>query len=251
MKHYNLKHNIKKSHSHTLISFIETSKKKHGNKYDYSDVNYIDRYTYVNIKCLVHGVFLQRPSDHLNGNGCKKCIGRYVSDTESFIIKANKIHNNRYIYDKTLYVKNSDKLEIFCKHHGYFQQFASIHLRGSGCPRCCNSRGELLIYKYLSSNSIEHIQQYTYKNCKNILCLRFDFYLPNYNILIEFNGLQHYKPINFFGGKKAFKKQVKKDNIKKKYCKDNNITLIIIRYDQNIFDALNAFLPLNRFSITQ
>ena len=82
----------------------------------------------------------------------------------------------------------------------------------------------------------------TFKGCKSKKLLQFDFYLPKYNILIEYDGIQHYKPVGFFGGKKEFKETQMRDNIKNKYCKDNNINLIRIRYDENIEERLSFLL---------
>jgi len=101
----------------------------------------------------------------------------------------------------------------------------------------------------LSQRNIKHIQQYTNDKCKNITYLRFDFHLPDHNKMIEFNGAQHYRPVDVFGGEDAFNKRVINDNIKKKYCKDNNITLHIIRYDQNIIDELNSIFPADNIPI--
>jgi hypothetical protein len=69
------------------------------------------------------------------------------------------------------------------------------------------------------------------ENCKDKQKLPFDFYLPNYNICIEFNGEQHYKPIKWFGGEKTLEGIKKRDKIKMEYCQNNNIPLIIINND--------------------
>jgi hypothetical protein len=76
------------------------------------------------------------------------------------------------------------------------------------------------------------------ENCKNKLTLPFDFYLPEFNLCIEYNGIQHYKPVNNFGGSERFLNQIKNDNIKKKYCDNNNIKLLIIKYNDNILEVL-------------
>lgn len=68
------------------------------------------------------------------------------------------------------------------------------------------------------------------------------FYLPYFNTCIEYNGIQHYEPNDFFGGEESFKKQLIRDKIKKKYCENNNIKLIIIRYDENINEKLTQYL---------
>lgn len=100
------------------------------------------------------------------------------------------------------------------------------------CTKCTVyfSYLEDTIDKWLELNNIEHIRQYIIKECKYKLPLPFDFYLPKYNVLIEVQGEQHYKPVDKFGGEKAYRLQIKKDSIKKQYCEYKNIPLIIISY---------------------
>ena len=125
----------------TTEEFIERAKKIHGNRYDYSKVNYINAKTKVTIICKKHGEFEQQPNSHLNGRGCKLC-GRertnkaHCSTTEEFIEKAKKVHGNRYNYSKVNYVNNKTKVTIICKKHGEFEQQPDAHLSGSGCYKC-------------------------------------------------------------------------------------------------------------------
>lgn len=95
---------------------------------------------------------------------------------------------------------------------------------------------------YLEEKSIKFETEYRFNDCKYKLPLPFDFYLPDYNILIEYDGKQHFEIINFFGGKKRLIEQNIKDNIKTEYCKNNNIKLIRIKYDGNIIDVLNTMI---------
>ena len=123
-----------------------------------------------------------------------------------------------------------------------FLQKINAHLSGQGCPNCNESKGEKFIKKYLLENDISFIQQYKFKDCKDKQLLPFDFYLTDLNICIEFNGRQHYEPISYFGGIDSFKSQIKRDNIKKKYCVDNIIYFFIIKYDENIKYRLDEIL---------
>ena len=102
------------------------------------------------------------------------------------------------------------------------------HTRSCGCLR--SSKGEDKIRDVLSSLKIDFIQQKVFDNLKYKTNLKFDFFLPDYNYCIEYNGIQHYKPVEYFGGEKQFKKQQERDNIKRQWCKDNNIKLIEIPY---------------------
>jgi len=120
-----------------LIEFINKSNIVHDDKYDYSFVNYVNSKTKVRIICLKHGEFWQTPSNHLSGHGCSKCGGRYKLTTEEFIIRSNKIHNNKYNYSEVKYFNNKTKVKIKCPNHGIFLQRPDAHLRGQGCPKCC------------------------------------------------------------------------------------------------------------------
>jgi len=118
---------------------------------------------------------------------------------------------------------------------------------------CITSIGEQLISKYLKDNHICFIAQYSYYNCKNIKPLRFDFYLPNYNCCIEFDGKQHYTPVQFNGtsleqAQENFEYGKINDDIKNNYCKDNNITLLRIPYwdINNIKNILDGYIKLHK-----
>jgi hypothetical protein len=101
------------------------------------------------------------------------------------------------------------------------------------------SYGEKKIIKYLSDNSIDYIHQYIFDDCKYINKLKFDFYLPEYNTCLEFDGRQHFEPIEYFGGEDSFNLVKKGDNVKNLYCLDNNIKMIRISYeDINIIDDI-------------
>ena len=211
----------------TTEIFIERSKNVHGNKYDYSLVQYVNAHTKVNINCPVHGTFNQKAWNHLNNDGCPLCYGTKKYTKDEFIDKSNKVHLNRYDYSLVEYVNNSTKVKIICNQHGVFEQSPSSHLsQKHGCPNCNNSKGEVFIQKFLSEKNILFYKQHTFSDCKNIRLLPFDFYLPNKNICIEYDGEQHHKPIIRFNGDIGFQKTKIRDNIKNEYCKLNNIKLI-------------------------
>lgn len=216
--------------------FIKKANIKHNNKYNYDKVDYIDNKKEVIINCDKHGDFKQRPDNHLAGAGCTNC--NYKLSNDDFIEKCKRIHNDKYLYDKTKYNGYRDYVTIKCKKHGYFDQLARIHISGFGCPKCSESIGEKKVSEFLSNNNIDFIKQYKFDDCKNKLKLPYDFFLLKFNTCIEFNGLQHYFPVNFFGGEERFKNQLKLDKIKRDYCFTNNIKLIVISYKDNIEDKL-------------
>lgn len=118
----------------TKEQFIEKAIEIHGNKYDYSKVNYIDAKTKVCIVCPEHGDFLQLPYNHLNGNGCPSCA-RHKWDTDSFIKKAMEVHGDKYDYSKTEFKSTREKVCIICPEHGEFWQYPLSHLNGNGCGK--------------------------------------------------------------------------------------------------------------------
>lgn len=223
--------------SKTTEDIVTEFIKKHGNKYDYSLVVYKNNLTTVDIICPIHGVFRQRPKDHLMGKGCQKCSGVYM-DTNYFIEKAEKKHNNYYSYDKTVFIKSDVKTTITCPKHGDFEQTPNSHLNGRGCPICRESKGEKEIRLNLLKNKITFLPQYKFINCKNKQELPFDFYLPDHNTCIEFHGEQHYKAFKHFGGKDKFEKTKYNDFLKLKFCNDNKINLIIINDIKTIYNCL-------------
>jgi hypothetical protein len=231
------------SKTKTLSQFISEAKEIHGDKYDYSKTIYTKLKSNVIIICPIHGEFEQTPKSHLRGAGCRKCGRQICGDksrltTESFIEKANKTHNNFYDYSKTVYINSRTKVQIICPVHGLFEQNAKHHSLGIGCPLCKESKGEKEVREYLEQNNIKFIPQYKFADCKNIKPLPFDFYLPDHNTCIEYNGKQHYI-LNEFFGEDSFKLTQKNDKIKMGYCQNNNIPLIVIKYDENVFERLN------------
>lgn len=125
----------------TTAEFIDKAKVVHGDKYDYSRVEYKNTGTKIAIICPEHGEFLMTPNSHLVGQGCKKCGLRLRSanntkTTAQYIEEAKAVHGNRYSYERTEYVGALEKVTITCKEHGDFEQRAVLHLRGSGCAIC-------------------------------------------------------------------------------------------------------------------
>jgi len=223
----------------TTSSFIKNAISVHGNRYNYSNVNYIKSSHKVIINCHIHGNFMQSPNKHLEGKGCPQCgfdsrCKLVSSNTIQFINKAIKKHGDKYNYSNVNYVGKEIKVEIGCAIHGMFMQTPHNHLAGNGCPKCRNSKGEALVRLFLEKHGILYIPQKRFDDCRHILPLPFDFYLPDYNLCIEYQGIQHFKARNKFGGETELTKTQIRDSIKAKYCNDNNITLIIIPYYMDI-----------------
>ena len=120
----------------TTEQFVKEAKLVHGDKYDYSKVNYVSSKDKVEIICPIHGSFFQAPNHHLHNHGCPVCAGVKRLDTEEFIRRAKAIHGDKYDYSKTKYVNKVTKVTITCPIHGDFEQKAEDHYRGSGCQKC-------------------------------------------------------------------------------------------------------------------
>lgn len=131
--------------------------------------------------------------------------------------------------------------EIFEKELNYYRKNNSLV-----CKKCTCSKGELKIEKYLKQNNINFKEQYKFNNCRSKKPLPFDFYIPSLNMVIEYQGKQHYKPVDYFGGEKSFQIQQRNDNIKRKYCENNNIKLLEIPYTEydNIEEILKKELSI-------
>ena len=226
--------NIKK----TIKEFIDESNIIHNNKYNYSLVDYKNNKNKVKIICKEHGEFTQKPNDHLNGLGCPKCGKTKRLTKEEFIDCSNIIHNNKYNYSLVDYKNNKTKVKIICPIHGIFEQRPLHHMNNIGCPKCNESKGEKKIRKILENKNIKYKTQKTFDRCKYKRKLKFDFYLPDYNVCIEYDGEQHTNKNHYFNIKNNYEKQKIKDDIKTKYCIDNKIKLIRINYLENIKNKL-------------
>lgn len=226
-------------------SIVQKANVKHNNEYTYGKIFkklYVNRnYSCIEIFCKIHGKFEQRIQDHIGkGTKCPQCNPLNLNLTQ--IIKdANLTHNNEYTYGNLVNGKNltsNRELEIFCKMHGKFLLPPHQHIKYMhGCPYCKSSKGETKIQNVLKLYNIKYTQEYTFEQLKGLNNgkLRFDFYLPDFNTCIEYQGEQHYKPCSFgssdsTNAMKTFISTIKHDEIKKQYCKNNNIKLIEIPY---------------------
>ena len=232
-------------HKTPLIEdFVKKSKRKHGNKYDYSKAVYVDWKTKVCIICPEHGEFWQKLNDHTNGQGCPTCAHeangeRKRLSKEEFIKKAREVHGDKYDYSKVEYVGTFKKVCIICPEHGEFLQKPTYHIQGQGCPKCNLSHLERSVMNYLDDVGIT----YEYQKRFDWLGLQsLDFYLPDYNVGVECQGEQHFFPVKYFGGEKTFKKTLERDKRKKKLCEENGVKLLyfgnVPNYDTFLGEAV-------------
>lgn len=252
----------------TLNQFLAKAYSIHGDRYDYSAVEWekdTNAYSKVNIRCDVHGIFQQLINNHINNKmGCMACGGRLKHTLASFLTKACVIHGDRYDYSTVEWSGETNartKVTITCKAHGPFHQVVDSHLVGAGCPSCKSSKGEQIISNWLKANNTKFSSEYMFTDCVNphtTRKLRFDFWLPDHNTCIEFHGKQHYTPVLFtktnFGdstSKAALDNLISsqyRDSIKEQYCKQHGIQLIIIPYTDitNIDSILTTHLLIEK-----
>lgn len=209
--------------------------------------DYINARTPILHKCLHHDIqWKVSPSSILMGCGCPKC------GTEKLSLLRRKSHAQ---YQKELklinpnitvigtYINNNTKILHQCLIDGYkWYATPGNILSGHGCPKCNESKMEKEAALWLDHNSIPYIRYMKFDGCSDKKQLSYDFYLPDYNTNIECQGLQHYEPVDYFGGEEAFKIQQKHDAIKRQYCLDNHIELLEIPYWENVENTLNNFL---------
>ena len=231
----------------TTQEFIERCQKFYP-EYDYSKVTYTARNKPVTVRCKKHDHTWSPLAGNLEvGRAmCPLCKSelykqKFTMSQEEYIDRCNSVHNNKYDYYKTIYTGTDNKVIITCPVHGDFTQIASNHARGNGCPKCKRSKGEEEVVSLLNKLEIKYIEQYRiYPDDKHKIIV--DFYLPEHNTFIEYNGIQHYIPIEYFGGELQFIRQTERDNILRNYCKENNIKLIEIKYNDNVVSKLRQLL---------
>ena len=200
--------------------------------YDFPIFEYSGQKSKIKFICDKHGLQEQLLNNMLQGHGCKDCskekmIYDMTMVSDDIIKNCLKIH--KYTYPDKDYNLQSHG-NIICDKHGPFTQIMSNHMHGQGCPSCNTSQGEKQILKYLTDCKIAFKHEYKFDDCLDKSRLRFDFYLSDLNICIEYDGIQHFEEVEFFGGKEAFIETQRRDKIKNDYCKDNDIKLIRISY---------------------
>lgn len=247
--------------------FIKKSKEIWGeDTFEYIDFDLNYHSQNVTLKCKKHNeIFTQKYPNHLGHYyGCPQCrhemnSSRKLLSNEEFIKRCKIIYKDQFSYELTLYKGYRNDVIVTCKDHGPIAVKAESLLRGAGCPLCrressLTSKGEKFLLNFLEKNNINFNYQKTFEECVYKNPLKFDFYLPDYNLCIEYQGIQHYKPVTF--GKlskdkaeKNFKVQQIRDQIKREFCKKENIKLIEISYNKKLYKVekeLIDYLNLNK-----
>lgn len=250
------KNKFKKSKTFTTEQFIEKAKKFFP-EYDYSITNYTNAQSKIKYICHKHGINEVVASSLLNGCGCKKCGIEKSKETKR--IKKENLFFKKYDYlnlSKFTYSGLNSKSIVICPEHGEYKISPAEIKRGNICPQCIkqygntghSSAGEIKIINYLNSNKINFVREVGFFDCKDKKQLPFDFYIKDYNLLLEFNGKQHYEPVKHFGGMKALKLQQEHDLIKKEYALQNNYNYFVIPYWEDVKKTLDKYFTEKDYS---
>ena len=228
--------------------FINRAKTVHGNKYDYSKVHYKGMNKPISIICPIHGEFQQIPSNHLAGKGCMQCAiiathSHQRLSMDEFLEKAHAIFGGKYDYSKVNYINNEKKICIICPEHGEFWQSPSSHLQSHGCPICGKHyrKGEYALLDYLKEQFPSEVIVSSFRDKSILKMQELDIYLQNRKIAIEYQGGQHFQPVDFggYGKEKAetlFLENRQRDIKKQIICKKQGITLLYFSdYQEDYF----------------
>lgn len=227
---------------------LDSINKKFPDKFDCSKVHVVNAKTKIILICKDCNTQFQITPDLLLNNkgcfiGCPNCakqsrIEKKTKTTEEFIKQAKAIYGDTYDYSKSVYKGDRKPIKIICRKHGPFFTLPHYHLGKSGgtCPKCHCSSGELQVMNILEKLKIPYIYQFQIKskefsNDKKYVLMDFLLSKDSHIMFIEYNGKQHYEPVETFGGEGQFKKQLIRDQEVKEYCKKHNYPLLIIPYD--------------------
>lgn len=243
----------------TQEEFIKRAKEIHNGFYTYEKTVFVTTKKKVIVTCPKHGDFETIAANHLKGGGCPHCARERNAvacrnTQEDFLRRAKEIHGDRYGYEKAIYQTLETSVTITCPEHGDFSQTPMSHLQGKGCPHCHRSKGEVRVANFLNRNNIQFEIQKKIENLNLFGGRKYfllDFYLPKYNTVIEYNGEQHYKPVQWFGGLENYDLQKMRDESLRQYCNENKIKLIEIPYTEfdNIEEILSKELKIKNNSL--
>jgi hypothetical protein len=245
-----------KVNKYNTIYFIELAKKIHGDKYDYFNSQCSNATDKVEIICHIHGKFNQIAIQHLKGHACPKCnFDQMAKDRamgkDIFINKAIELFGDKYDYSKVEYINGQKNVCLICPIHGEFNVSPNNHLsKKSGCPICNESNLERELASILDKLNVKYERQ---KRFKWLGKQSLDLYLPEHQIAIECQGIQHFKPVDFAGKGKEWANQLfienkKRDDRKLKKCITNNIKMIYVIDRKEYFDNKYHFDIVEPFS---
>lgn len=242
------KKKLKINHPTSRSVFIDACKKVHGDYYDYSLIpDVFSAKQKITIICPKHGEITTSADQHKNKYaGCQQCHISNIttanrSSKTNFIVKANSVHEFKYRYEQVDYINATTPITIICPKHGAYEQIPDVHLRGSGCKICgSTSRPVKEILLMLDDLNVAYSTEKTFDDCIGVKgrVLRFDIFIPENNLCIEYDGVHHFQPTKYSSNisnaqmETYFKIQQQNDKIKDEYCAQNNINFIRIPYTE-------------------
>lgn len=214
-------------------------------------IKILSDYTILNDKieycCTIHNYYGHTtPANLIKGRGCYYCGLEKLSKERTLSSDEidNRIKSVNVDFERIgEYIHSTVPMKIRCNNCGYTWDISLVNLRF--CPNCEKEKmykGEHIIFDILQEKGIDFETQKKYDDCRNVRTLPFDFYLPKYNTCIEYNGVQHYRPVDYFGGENAYKQQVKNDTIKREYCNKNGIGLITVPYKYDTKEKVSNYI---------
>jgi len=244
---------------HTAGTFCAAARQRHGIRYSYEGVVYVNNRTPVVIICRIHGPFSQRPGAHLaRKSGCPQCahirrrrarnkrLGRAAPPyTRGAFIAAAAALFPALDYSRVVYRAGHTKVTVVCPEHDEFTQTPNNHLAGTGCPRCRGSRGELLVRCALVSAGVEFVEQWQHPTLRHKQPLSIDFAVPSAHVLVEFDGVFHFRPVRFPGqtveaAQAAFEGVRLRDAIKDQWATDNGWQMVRLSRAKTVEQDLRA-----------
>lgn len=202
---------------------------------------YINAKTKVKCRCLIdEHEWKAIPRTLISGHGCPECAGNKKKTHSEYVKDVSSVNKNIEVVGEYVNANTEILHKCLIDGHEWMARPNNI-LHGKGCPKCHNSVGEKQVASYLENNKLCFVRQHTFQECKNVRPLPFDFYVPDYNLCIEYDGIQHFEPRELFGGQRGFEETVMRDAIKTNYCLLNNIQLIRVRYDDDVSEVLDSF----------
>ena len=229
---------------YTTEQIIARAREVHGDKYDYSKLEYESIENYVIIICSEHGEFVQKMNNHINqGNGCWECgqresgLNRRVSD-EQWIGRFRAVHGQTYDYSEFTSNGAENKAIITCRNHGEFPQEPIVHANGHGCPKCLK-KNQTMVYDFLSEIFPDQEIFYDFRHpelrfSQSNATMELDIWIPEISLAVEYQGEQHFE--TFWKGavdlteSQTLESTQRRDEEKRKACLSKGITLVEIPY---------------------
>ena len=213
-----------------------------GDEYTFLD-EYVNARTKLRVQHSKCGyIYKVKPNAFLNASRCPYCSAKAKKTDAQFKQEVFDLVGDEYTFLDT-YDNSGTKLRI--KHNKCGNVYVVrpySFLEGYRCPYCNSPKGETLITKILDTLNVNYEYQKTFEDLEDTNSLSYDFYIPNQSILIEYQGIQHYQPIDYFGGNTTFRYQQKHDKMKSDYAKKHNYNLIAVPYTEDTFSKIKKYL---------